>query len=132
MKNREVVTSNYNKIDSESTIDFFKKVGLKYHESKTIHIILDQVFYHKSKQVIEYIEKTNIKPHYLPPYSPNLNPIGRLWKIMNEYVRNNNYFKNAKLFRKAIDDFFSDTIPKISRILHDRINSNFEIITNSS
>ena len=131
IESREVVTSNYEKINSESTIDFFKKVRLKYAETKTIHIILDQAAYHKSKQVKEYIEKVNIKLHYLPPYSPNLNPIERLWKIMNEYARNNKYFENAKSFRKAIDVFFSDTIPRISEILHNRINSNFQIIKNN-
>ncbi|MBD6969287.1 hypothetical protein G4170_22495, partial [Vibrio parahaemolyticus] len=38
----------------------------------------------------------NIELHYLhlPPYSPNLNPIERLWKVMNEYVRNNIYFSS--------------------------------------
>jgi transposase len=34
----------------------------------------------------------NIKLHFLPPYSPNLNPIKRLWKVMNEKVRNNRLF----------------------------------------
>ena len=44
--------------------------------------------------------------HYLPPYSPNLNPIERLWKVMNEYVRNNRFFKSAKEFKKEILTFF--------------------------
>lgn len=33
--------------------------------------------------------------HILPPYSPNLNPIERLWKVMNELSRNNQVFKTA-------------------------------------
>ncbi len=39
IKSRKVVTPNYEKIDSESTIDFLKQVSLKYSDSKTIHII---------------------------------------------------------------------------------------------
>ncbi|NQY38343.1 MAG: transposase [Alteromonadaceae bacterium] len=35
-------------------------------------------------------KKALIKRHYLPPYSPNLNPIERLWKVMNEHARNRN------------------------------------------
>jgi transposase len=31
---------------------------------------------------------------------PNLNPIERLWKVMNEHVRNNKYFATAKNLEK--------------------------------
>ncbi len=132
IESRAILTSNYDKIDTGSTIDFFKKIRSKYPEAKTINVVLDQASYHRSKEVKKYIETTNIKLHYLPPYSPNLNPIERLWKIMNEYARDNIYFENAKSFKNAINDFFSSTIPIIPEILKNRINSNFQIITNSS
>ena len=64
--------------------------------------------------------------HYLPPYSPNLNAIERLWKVMNERVRNNRFFKDAKEFRKAIMDFFAKTWPQIAWSMVDRINDNFQ------
>jgi transposase len=35
----------------------------------------------KSKAVKEFAALNNIKLHYLPTYSPNLNPIERLWKV---------------------------------------------------
>ncbi len=111
---------------------FLEKVLLYYPKSKKINIISDGACYHKSKEVKEFTKDKNIEIHTLPPYSPNLNPIERLWKIMNEYVRNNKYYKTAKEFRSAIDDFFSITIPIIPEILKNRINSNFQIITNSS
>ena len=51
--------------------------------------------YHKATIVREKAEELNIKLHSLPPYSPNLNPIERLWKVMNEHVRNNKFFHSA-------------------------------------
>ena len=81
---------------------------------------------------MSYLNKTKIELRYLPPYSPNLNPIERLWKIMNKHVRNNKYYETAKSFREAIEIFFSETIPKITNELHSMINSNFQIIQNSS
>jgi len=132
IKNREVEVEYYEKINSETTIEFFKKVESAYPNSKKINIILDQAAYHKSKAVETFIETSKINLHYLPPYSPNLNPIERLWKIMNEKVRNNKHFKDAKTFRSAIYTFFSDTIPRIPEILYSRINSNFQIIKNIS
>jgi len=132
IKSREVITKRYETINSENTIDFFKKVLLFYPKAKKINIIADGAAYHKSQLLKEFITDKKIEIHILPPYSPNLNPIERLWKIMNEYVRNNRHFENAKEFREAIDDFFSDTIPRISEKLYSRINSNFQIIKNTS
>ncbi len=126
-----MITEKYNTINSKSTIRFLEKVLLYYPKSKKINIIADGACYHKSKEVKEFTKGKNIEIHALPPYSPNLNPIEQLWKIMNEYVRNNKYYKTAKEFRSAIDDFFSSTIPIISEILKNRINSNFQIIANS-
>ncbi|MCK5819333.1 MAG: transposase, partial [Psychromonas sp.] len=57
-------------------------------------------------RLIEEAKNLNIILHYLPPYSLNLNPIERLWKVMNEYARNNKYFSTAKEFWRSIDEFF--------------------------
>ena len=70
----------------------------------------------------------SIELHYLPPYSPNLNPIERLWKVMNERVRNNKFFPSAKIFREKISEFFDTTIPNIAQSLRGRINDNFQTI----
>lgn len=40
----------------------------------------------------------NITLHYLPLYSPNLNPIERFWKVMNKNARNSLYFSTTKEF----------------------------------
>ncbi len=61
-------------------------------------------------------------------YSPNLNPIERLWKVMNEFFRNNRFFKTAQEFRKAILEFFETTWPQISLKMIDRIYDSFQII----
>jgi len=55
-------------------------------QARVIHLILDNAGYHKSKAFTEWIKGTKIIIHFLPPYSPNLNPIERLWKIMHESV----------------------------------------------
>ena len=47
---------------------------------------------------------------------------------MNEYVRNNRFFKSAKEFREQIFGFLNDTFPQISEELKARINDNFHVI----
>jgi len=64
--------------------------------------------------------------HILPPYSPNLNPIERVWKVMNEHVRNNKVFDSFTEFKAKIRTFFSSTWNTISPDLPSRINDNFQ------
>ena len=123
----ETITAKYDTINATSIVDFLEKIRTHFG-SKTVHIILDRSGYHRAELVSEIANKLNIKLHFLPPYSPNLNPIERLWKVMNERVRNNRFFKSAKDFKDAITGFFEQTLPKIGHQLNDRINDNFEML----
>ncbi|EKO3705682.1 transposase, partial [Vibrio metschnikovii] len=88
--------------------------------------------YHRSDLVRDAAFVLNIELHYLPPYSPNLNPIERLWKVMNEKSRNNVYFKSKRDFKAAIDQFFTVTLPEIAGSLASRINDNFQVLKPAS
>jgi len=97
------VVSNFpEKVNGATTIEFLKNVKEAYPEASMINVILDQLGYHRSQVVREFAEASSIELHYLPPYSPNLNLIKRLWKVMNAMVRNNPIFKSAKEFRRVL------------------------------
>lgn len=128
----DVATKTYETINGQTTIDFLKGLESTYHQASKIHIILDQSGYHKSAEVLDFIKTSRIELHYLPPYSPNLNPIERLWRVMNEQVRDNRVFHSAKEFRKAIAEFFTSKWPKISNLMVNRINDNFQILKQAS
>lgn len=121
----EAFVQHYEKINSESVSLFFEQLKI-IHGSKKLHIILDGAGYHRSEALQAKAKTMDIALHYLPPYSPNLNPIERLWKIMNEKVRNNYYFATAKEFREKILGFFSDTLPRLKKELGNRVNDNFQ------
>lgn len=107
----------YDKVNGETIQHFITELRDHSRSDKRIHVILDGAGYHRSHDVKDKADELNIELHYLPPYSPNLNPIERLWKVMNEHVRNNKYFATAKEFRDKIDEFFSETLPTIGDIL---------------
>ena len=109
-----------------------KIIRKQYPLKKNIHLILDGAGYYRSKDLKDEADKLNIKLYYLPPYSPNLNPIERLWKVMNEHVRNNQYFSSAREFREQIDNFFQNTLPQIGNSLKGRINDNFQVLNPAS
>lgn len=54
----------------------------------------------------------------LPPYTPNLNPIERLWKVPKS------------LKKKLI--FFQSTLPETAHSLTSRINDNFQMLNPAS
>jgi len=122
----------YDKVNGETIQHFFTELRTNSRSDKRIHVILDGAGYHRSHDVKNKAHELNITLHYLPPYSPNLNPIERLWKVMNEHVRNNKYFATAKEFRDKIDEFFSETLPTIGDILETRINDNFQVLKSAS
>lgn len=123
-----VVSCRPDYVNAETTVAFFDQLKAAYPVAPSIHIILDQSGYHRSHLVREEALKRNIVLHYLPPYSPNLNPIERVWKVMNEHVRNNVFFTSAKHFRDVISEFFETTIFKIAQSLRGRVNDNFQTI----
>ena len=124
--------SRYEKVNSETITDFFTTLRKNEKSEKTIHLILDGAGYHRAQVVKDKAVALNILLYYLPPYSPNLNPIERLWKVMNEHVRNNKYFATAKEFREYIDDFFINILPSIGDTLDSRINDSFQVLKSAS
>jgi len=129
--NLETMTFGYQDfetINSEAAVEFLKEIEKMYPHAKKIHLIWDQAGYHTGQIVKEFLKTSRIQVHYLPPRSPNLNPIERLWKVMHEYVSNNQTYEKFKYFKESLFHFFDHTIPNIKDILISRITDNFQII----
>ena len=123
----------YKTINEYNVSRFFNEIRKVYPDyNQKIHVILDGAGYHRSQLVKDWAEVVNIRLHYLPPYSPNLNPIERMWKLMNEHARNNRYFSSTREFREAISVFFNQTLPDIADSLTSRINDHFQVLTPAS
>jgi transposase len=68
-------------------------------------VIMDNAAFHKSQKVHDLIESVNCKVIFLPPYSPDLNPIEKFWANMKRWIRHQiSCFNN--LF-EALNDFFT-------------------------
>jgi transposase len=123
----KVVAQEYQTVNAEAMIDFFKKLESSSTAS-VIHVILDNARANKNKKLKEFLRGSRIKLHYLPPYSPNLNPIERLWKIMREMKLYNRYYESSTAFFQAIRAFFQEDIPKYACTWSERINDCFQTI----
>ena len=117
----------YNTVDAEAMIDFFSGLEEQSTASK-IYVIMDNARSNKNKKLTEFLETSKIKPIYLPPYSPNLNAIERLWKVLREKKIYNRYYESCVDFFVGIRKFFTDELPKMKEDLSSRINDNFQAI----
>lgn len=123
----EVFAHEYETVDAESVIAFLKYLEV-HSKATTIHVVCDNGPSNKNKKLQEYLKTAKIKIHYLPPYSPNLNPIERLWKVLRERKTYNKCYEKFVDFKTEIRKFFFEEIPKIKNTLSKRINDNFQRI----
>jgi transposase len=50
-------------------------------------IVMNNASFHKSRETKELIEKHACKLLFLPPYSPELNPIEYLWHVLKSKLK---------------------------------------------
>lgn len=50
-------------------------------------IVMDNATFHRSQKTRELIESVGCKLIFLPPYSPDLNPIERFWANMKRWIK---------------------------------------------
>ena len=94
------------------------------YPGKKIHIVLDNARYQKCDMVSLLAKELSIDLVFLPPYSPNLNLIERLWKFTKGKLRIK-YYDDFVTFKQTIDDIIdgADNIFKeqISSLIGEKI-----------
>ena len=94
-------------ITAAEVCDMLLKVAAEY-VGKPVHIVLDNARYQKCEIVTALAQKLGITLHYIPPYSPNLNLIERLWKHVKSRLRSK-YYDQFDVFKETIDSIVGDT-----------------------
>ncbi|MDR2120282.1 MAG: transposase [Tannerella sp.] len=95
-------------INAESTKALYQEALDRHPNAKCIYIISDNSKYYRNKSLLQWIEETKIRQIFLPPYSPDLNLIERLWKFLKKKVVNANFYRTKELFRQAVMKFFDN------------------------
>ena len=123
---KEVITlSNTTYITSTTLIDFLKLLKEKYAD-KPIAIVLDNARYQHCFLVTTFAKSVGIHLLFLPPYSPNLNIIERLWKFTKKEILYGKYYDKPKLFHQAIQNFFDQINQKFKSELSTLLTLKFQ------
>jgi transposase len=72
-------------------------------------VVLDNARYQRCAQVVALAASLHIELCFLPPYSPNLNLIERLWKFVNKQCLYSTYYADFAAFKTAIVQCLAQT-----------------------
>jgi len=103
---KELITiTNTTYITSTQVCELLKKIALT--SQNPITLVLDNARYQRCDLVINLANELGIELLFLPPYSPNLNLIERVWKFTKKQCLNSKYYSDFNLFKSAISSFLS-------------------------
>ena len=113
----ELIVTKPSWFNYETVIDSFRQLLKTYPsaDGKRIYLILDNASWHKkavrlvqTQALPEYQDiRDKMTLIFLPPYSPDLNPIEQMWRITRREVTHNTYFANAQILEDTLDTHFS-------------------------
>jgi putative transposase len=79
---------------------------LNRYVGQRIYRILDHAKIHHAQALAPFLaDHAALHLVFLPPYSPNLNNVERLWKWLREKVILNTYFPNLGAIKEAVGRF---------------------------
>jgi len=127
LEDHTVVIQEAEMINGQSTVSLLKEM-LQKQPLGLIYVILDNARYYRSGFVQDFVSQNKrIRLLFLPPYSPNLNVIERLWKFFKKKVIYNSYYAEFAVFRKYCLNFFKN-IEKFRTELQTLMTDNFQLI----
>jgi hypothetical protein len=71
-------------------------------------VVLDNASAHTTSTLDQFLQENRhrLELVFLPTYSPNLNLIEKLWKLMRAQVTNNQFFEDLPALAQAVVDWF--------------------------
>ena len=100
-------TSRFN---AETCFEFLWHLwGISLRSNRKVVVITDNARYHHAALHKEWrnAAKPWFRLEFLPPYSPDLNPIERVWKLTRRLATHNKYFPEIDDVIAAIEGTFS-------------------------
>ncbi|AAK41947.1 IS630 family transposase [Saccharolobus solfataricus] len=90
----------YSNVNSEIFAEFLRL----FRNSGPIVLILDNAKFHKNAYVFSVASQLGITLLFLPPYSPDLNPIELVWKDLKRWV--NTYYNLEYTLDSMEEEFY--------------------------
>ena len=97
-----------------------------------ITLVLDNARYQRCKLVESLAQELNIELLFLPSYSPNLNLIERLWKLVKKEALNSRHHTHFEDFKHRIDECLNNLSTTHRAALATLLTLNFQTFENAT
>lgn len=127
VKGTELITITNNAyINSDTLVELLTTIN-QLHSEIPVTLVMDNARYQRCKKVMDQAKEFGIELLFLPPYSPNLNLIERLWKFTKKQCLYNQYYESFSQFKTAIDDCLSKVKSTFSEQIKTLLNPKFQL-----
>jgi len=104
----------YDFYDSQNSLTFkcfLRTLFNKLSRKRRYVLVLDNVGYHKTSCIRSLLQEyPHVSVEYLPPYSPELNPIETCWKVTKGRITKSQYFESIDDMQEALESFWANHI----------------------
>jgi transposase len=96
--------------NAETFQAFLKRLLRHRSHSRRMVVVLDNARYHHAVLLAPFLRRhaRRLRLLFLPPYSPQLAPIERVWKLTRRLATHNRYFATLPDVLLAVDACFDD------------------------
>jgi transposase len=123
-----ITVTNDTYINQDVFCEFLDKIAKAYADSgRPITLILDNARYQKCQSVANKAKELNIELLYLPPYSPNLNLIERLWRFVKKQVLYSKHYDRFDAFRNSINTCITELGTCYKNEMQSLMTMNFQL-----
>ena len=115
------------RVDAQSTRRLYEKLLAAHPDTARIYVVCDNARYYKNQDLTAWLADKPIQQVFLPPYSPNLNLMERLWKFLRQKIINTTFYRTKGAFKTAVLHFF-DRLPEFGPELASRLTLKFHVL----
>jgi len=120
-----LVASRDKKFDALTFLTFLEKLLRHRRKARKMVVVLDNARYHHARLIQPWlkIKRNVLQLVFLPPYSPELNPVERVWKLTRRVCTHNRYFPTLDEVVEAVFNQFdiwskpNDTLRRLCAII---------------
>lgn len=110
LHNGQFVSNFFPVFNAITFIEFLKQLLLHKQKGKILTLVLDNSRYHHANLFKTWLQRNQRKIQllFLPPYSPDLNPIETVWKLTRKMCTHNRYFPHLDDLMNLIQSKFDE------------------------
>ena len=128
-----ITVTNDTYINQSVFCTFLDKIANTYAGTAyPITLVLDNARYQKCQSVADKAAELGIELLYLPPYSPNLNLIERLWRFVKKQVLYSKHYNKFNEFKNSIDSCLDNLSTKYKSKMQSLMSMRFQLFSNKT